>query len=383
MAGAAGAWASLVRDAWSRRGVAGRMLWGLLLPWSGAFRVVVGVRNLLYDLRWLNTRRLPLPVVSVGNLTVGGTGKTPTGLWLAQNLRRRGLNAVILSRGYGGGRRDMQPVTLCFESTGVWMDEPAGEWLQYGDEPVMLSALYGQTVGVGADRYRTGMELSRSSRHIHLFVLDDGFQHRNLERDLDLVLLGADGGGSMLPAGPFRESMRALRRADILLVTDAHDRWRETLQGRFDSSRVFFASLEPRALLRRTDRGLEEFSLGDLTGTRVLAVSAIARPERFYDTLRECGATIVETLDFPDHHRYSERDWREINRTRNRIDRIVTTEKDFVKLARFPFPRGRLSALRVELSMDRPEALLDRVTEVVRGVASAPQPAGTGFRDDL
>ena len=371
MTGAAEAWASLVRDAWSRRGVAGRMLWGLLLPWSGAFRVVTGVRNLLYDLQWLNTRRLPLPVVSVGNLTVGGTGKTPTGLWLAQNLRRRGLNAVILSRGYGGGRRGMEPVTVSFGNTGTWMDKPAGELLQYGDEPLMLSALYGQTVGVGADRYRTGMELSRSFGDTHLFLLDDGFQYRNLERDVDLVLLGADSDGSMLPAGPFRESVRALRRADILMVTDAHDRWRETLRGRFDSSRIFFASPEPRALLRRTDHGLGEFPMGDLTGTRVLAVSAIARPERFHNTLRECGATIIETLDFPDHHRYSERDWREINRTRNRIDGIVTTEKDFVKLVRFPFPRGRLSALRVELSIDRPEALLDRITEVVRRVASA------------
>ncbi len=366
MAGAAGAWASLVRDAWGRRGVAGRILWSLLLPWSGAFRVVTGVRNLLYDLRWLDTRRLPLPVVSVGNLTVGGTGKTPTGLWLAQNLRRRGLNAVILSRGYGGGRRDVQPVTISFENIGTWMDEPAGELLQYGDEPVMLSALYGQTVGVGADRHRTGMELSRSSRDTHLFLLDDGFQYRNLEREVDLVLLGVDCGGSMLPAGPFRESMRALRRADILMVTDAHDRWRGILQGRFDSSRIFFASLEPRSLLCRMDRGLGKLPLSDLTGTRVLAVSAIARPERFYDLLRECGATLVETLDFPDHHRYSERDWREINRTRNRIDRIVTTEKDFVKLARFPFASGRLVALRVEMSIDRPEALLDRITEVVR-----------------
>ena len=104
MVAAAGAWTSLVLDAWNRRGVAGRILWGLLLPWSAAYGIVTEARNFLYDLRWLNTRRLPLPVVSVGNLTVGGTGKTPTGLWLSQNLQRRGLNAAILSRGYGGGR---------------------------------------------------------------------------------------------------------------------------------------------------------------------------------------------------------------------------------------------------------------------------------------
>ena len=371
MVAAAGAWTSLVLDAWNRRGVAGRILWGLLLPWSAAYGMVTEARNFLYDVRWLHTRRLPLPVVSVGNLTVGGTGKTPTGLWLSQNLQRRGLNAAILSRGYGGGRGDPGPVTINADNAGTWLDEPAGELLHYGDEPVMLSALYGQTVGVGADRYRTGMELSRSSRDTHLFLLDDGFQHRRLERDVDLVLLGADCGGSMLPAGPFRESLRALRRADILMVTGAHDQWRGILQGRFDSSKIFFASLEPRALLGRTDHGPKELPLGDLGGTRVLAVSAVAKPERFYDMLRECEAIIVETLEFPDHHPYSERDWREINRTRNQVDRIVTTEKDYVKLARFPFASGRLLALRVEMSIDRPEALLDHITEMVHGAASA------------
>lgn len=357
--------------AWDRRGIAGRMLWGLLLPWSVVFRVVSGARNFLYHVRWLNTRRLPLPVVSVGNLTVGGTGKTPTALWLARNLRRRGLNAAILSRGYGGGQGDARPATLGSRNTGAWLDPSAEELLDYGDEPVMLSALYGQTVGVDVDRYRAGMELIRSSPDTHLFLLDDGFQHRRLERDLDLVLLGADCRGSLLPAGPFRESLRALRRADILMVTGAHDRWRGILQGRFDSARVFFASLEPRGILHRTEHGLEELPLGELAGTRVLAVSAVAKPERFYAMLREYEANIVETLEFADHHRYSERDWREINRTRNQVDRIVTTEKDYVKLARFPFSSGRLWALRIDLSIDRPAALLDRIVEVAHRAVPA------------
>lgn len=371
MASSAGAWTGLVLDAWNRRGFAGRVLWGLLLPWSAIFRVVVGARNLLYNVRLLKTRRLPLPVVSVGNLTVGGTGKTPTGLWLAQNLRRRGLDAAILSRGYGGGRKDTGPVILGPEDSGTRLDKLTGELLRHGDEPVMLSALYGQTVGVGVDRYRAGMELSRSSRDMHLFLLDDGFQHRRLERDLDLLLLGADCNGSMLPAGPFRESMRAVRRADIIIVTGAHDRWRRMLQDRFDSSRIFFAVLEPRRLLHQTEHGPRELPLGDLGGTRVLAVSAVAKPERFYEMLRECEATIVETLEFPDHHSYSERDWREINRSRNQVERIVTTEKDYVKLARFPFASGRLWALRVELSIDRPQVLLDHIVEVVDRAAGA------------
>ena len=368
-------------DAWNRRGVAGRALWALLLPWSAAFRAVVGARNLLYDLRWLGTRRLPLPVVSVGNLTVGGTGKTPVALWLAQSLRRRGLNAAILSRGYGGGRAAGRRATVKAEDVRAWLDKPAGELLECGDEPVLLSALYGLTVGVGADRYRAGMELSRESPDTHLFLLDDGFQHRGLERDLDVVLLGADCAGSMLPAGPFREPLRSLWRADVLVVTGAHDRWRAILRDRFDASRTFFAAIEPRCLLGRAGRGLKEFPLADLAGARVLAVSGVAKPERFYDMIRECEATVVETLEFPDHHSYSDRDWREINRNRDRVDRIVTTEKDYVKLARFPFSAGKLAALRVEMSVDRPEELLDRVAEVVYG-GSLTRPSATLSRTE-
>ena len=361
---------ALVLEAWNRRGVAGLVLWGLLLPWSVVYRVVVGIRNWLYGSGLLTPRRLGLPVVSVGNITVGGTGKTPTGLWLAQSLRRRGLNAAILTRGYGGRPTDTRPATINPEIARAWLNEPQGDLLDYGDEPVMLSAIYGQTVVVGADRFRAGMELTREPGDTDLFLLDDGFQHRKLARDLDLVLLGADCAGSMLPAGPFREPIRALRRADIVVVTGAHQRWRTMLQGRFDESRIFFASLSPRGLLGRTEDGLKELSLGELAGSRVLAVCAVAMPERFYEAIRECEATIIETLEFPDHHSYSEGDWREINRNRNQVDMIVTTEKDYVKLARFPFSAGKLMALRVEMAVDRAEELLDRVTDAVKRAAS-------------
>lgn len=367
MATAPGKWAALARRAWNRRGVGGHMLWMLLLPWSAVFRIGVAVRNALYRTGRMSARRLPLPVVSVGNLTVGGTGKTPASLWLARGLQRRGLEAAILSRGYGGGGRSAGRAGIIDPTTaGSGFGRSADELLEHGDEPVMLSALYGLKVGVGADRYNAGLELSRRDQGIHLFLLDDGFQHRRLARDLDLVLLGADCGGSLLPAGPFREPVGAVRRADILVVTGSHDRWREVLRGRFDESRIYFASFEPRSLVGRTDEGLKEFPLGELTGSRVLAVSAVAGPEPFYDMIRQCEASIAETVEFPDHHVYSERDWREISRNRLRVDRIVTTEKDYVKLARFPFSTGKLLALRIELTVDRPEALLDHIAAAVR-----------------
>ena len=365
-------WTRLALRAWSRRGAAGRVLWGLLWPWSVGFRLVAAVRNLLYDVGWLRTRRLAHPVVSVGNLTVGGTGKTPASLWLARSLERDGLRTAILTRGYGSRGAAVRPVRIDPEDARGWLDRPGREALDYGDEAVMLSALYGQTVGVGADRYRAGVELGQEDHGVRAFVLDDGFQHRRVARDLDLVLLGSDCSGSMLPAGPFREPLRALGRADVLIVTGAHDRWRSLLRGRCDASKVFFASLRPVGVLARTDHGLEELSLGVLAGVGVLAVSAVAKPQPFHEMIQECGANIVDMLEFPDHHPYGEGDWRRINRHRNDIEKIVTTEKDFVKLARFPFSTGRLLALRVEMAIDRPEALLDRVREAVR------RPAGRG-----
>ena len=353
-----------VLDIWQGRGVAACILWLLLWPWSLVYRTVIGLRNLLYKIGLLRSRKLSLPVVSVGNLTVGGTGKTPTVLWLSQALRSRGLKTMILTRGYGGAGA---AAVIDPEDAGRRLDEAAGTLLVYGDEAAMMSALYGQRVGVGADRYRVGLELGRDPRNADLFVLDDGFQHRRLERDLDIVLVGSGCEGSLLPAGQFREPVRALRRAHVVLVTGAHDRWRNRLERRFDSSRVFFGNRRPRAVLVRTDSGHRELTLGVLAGARVLAVAAIADPAPFYAMLRECEAIIVDTLEYPDHHAYSEGDWREINR--HPAEKIVTTEKDYVKLARFPFSTGRLLALRMEMSVDRPEELLDYVVAAVRPAA--------------
>lgn len=361
-------WTHLARRAWSRRGATGLILWIILWPWSVGFRLVIEIRNALYNVGLLNTRQASLPVLSVGNLTVGGTGKTPTCLWLARNLQRQRNTVAILTRGYGGSPRKDRPVRIDPDIARGWLELPRGEPLEYGDEPVMMSALYGHTVGVGADRYRAALELSQEIENLQLLILDDGFQHRRVNRDLDLLLLGSEVEGSMLPAGPFREPLRELRRADILMVTAAHERWRAYLKGRYDNGRIFYGSLKPRAVLVRTEGRLTELTLGSLAGARVLAVSAIANADSFYSMLRESDATIVDTLEFPDHHRYSVKDWREINRHRSGIEKVVTTEKDFVKLLQFPFPGGKLLALRVEMSIDQPQALLERIGGILGGV---------------
>ncbi len=355
-----------VRDIWRRRGATAGILWLLLWPWSLVYRMAMGLRNGLYTAGVLRVRELPLPVVSVGNLTVGGAGKTPTVLWLSQALQRRGFQPTILTRGYGGAGR---PTVIEPEDAGRWFDEAAGTLLVHGDEPAMMSALYGQRVGVGADRHRVGLEAAGDPRKANLFLLDDGFQHRRLRRDLDVVLVGSDCEGSLLPAGPFREPLGALRRAHVVLVTGAHDRWRTRLDGFFDSSRVFFAERKARATLASTESGHRELTLGALAGARCLAVAGVADPEPFYAMLHECEAIIVDTLEYPDHHAYSEGDWREINR--HPAEKIVTTEKDYVKLARFPFSTGRVLALRMEMAVDRPEELLDCVVAAVRRAAQA------------
>jgi tetraacyldisaccharide 4'-kinase len=226
----------------------------------------------------------------------------------------------------------------------------------------MMSALYGQTVAVSARRYESGRQLWQESPDLKVFVLDDGFQHRALAREVDVVLLGADWQGSMLPAGPFRESLEALKRADVILVTAAHDEWRSRLDDRCDPSKVFFGELKPCMLVTRVDKGWGEEPLSSISGAKVLSVSAIANPASFYQMLRDWDAVIVDTLEYPDHHCYTTADWHEISRRAQTAEKIVTTEKDLVKLVRYPFAMGSLFALRVEMIVERKEVLLERIT---------------------
>jgi len=358
---------SVVRAAWERHGVSGKLLQILLWPASLGYSIIVQLRNWFFARGWIKSVRLPRPVISVGNLTVGGTGKTPACLWLAGELKRHGLKVAILSRGYR--RKETQPVILQPNKLSSDIAQNEDELAKAGDEPLMMARLYEQTVGIGADRVQSANELLRHENDIDAFILDDGFQHRYVKRDIDLVLLGSDCSGKILPAGPFREPRRNLKRADYWLLTGAANVWRRHLPAD-RSSAAFAGSMEPLDLITYDAHRWKRYPLSVLHHSKILTVTGIANPHNFYETIHEWEGQIVHTLEYPDHHAYSAKDWQEISRMARLIDLIVTTEKDILKLIRYPFARDKLVALRVGMNVEGGEQLVSAVVSKIREARS-------------
>ena len=348
---------------WNKRGILATTLWVLFVPISFLYSLIIRFRNGLFALRLLPRRDLPCAVVSVGNLTVGGTGKTPLTLWLAKGLQEHGYEVAILSRGYG--RKRKEPYLL----EPGWDRELflAGDGipLEVGDEPAMMARLFAQRVGVGKDRYKVGTRLINEAK-ADVVLLDDGFQHRRLHRDLDLLILGSADGRWTLPAGPFREPTGSLCRADICLITASREKWEPKIIRCRKGVPIFLGSLKPQSLLTLDGEDWKERPLSLLSGSKVVAVSGIAHPSYFYRMIHDWEGDIVEAIEFPDHHYYSSRDWQRINREARNAEMIITTEKDMLKLVRFPFAKGKLLALRVGMAVENGTALIQAVVEAIR-----------------
>lgn len=356
-----------IRDVvWERRGVAGRIGRLALQPLAALFAVGVGLRDLGYRSGLLRSHVAGLPVVSVGNLTVGGTGKTPLTLWLARRLAARGYRVAILSRGYRGSAT--APTVV---SRGDGLEVPVE---LVGDEAAMLAKCFAGPVLVSRRR-AAGVVLARRLG-CDVVVLDDGFQHRALARDFDLVIVSSRH-GSMLPAGPMREPWRALRRADaVALAIRGEEEAPPALPPAVAALPIgrFVVRFRPNALVLSSSGLWEEMPIGRISGARVVAVAAIAEPLAFYQTLRGWGADVKEIFEFPDHHAYTSADWQRMSRHTQSVDFVVTTEKDLVKLERFPFARGKLVAVRIEPEVDRAELLLDAIERRI----AARHPAAAG-----
>jgi tetraacyldisaccharide 4'-kinase len=292
--------------------------------------------------------------VSIGNVRVGGTGKTPFTRWLAGRVAARGVPVAIVTRGYGGSARAPHVVG---DGTQLVSDVARA-----GDEAVMLARTSGVPVVAGADR-AAAAALAVATFGSRLLLCDDAFQHRALRRDLDLVLVdaGERGGlGRLLPVGPLREPLRALRRAHVILVRE-RDEAGDALPAPTARQRVLRVRFAPAALVQPVVGGWEEIGLAALAGQRVLAVSAVARPAPLYRALRDWEAELVHVLEYPDHHPYGTSDWHTIAAAAKDVDLIVTTEKDLVKLEAFPFARGKLVALRLGVEVEDADALVDAV----------------------
>jgi tetraacyldisaccharide 4'-kinase len=302
----------------------------LLLPLAPIYRGAVTARAAAYRRGWRRQGRLDIPVISIGNLTFGGTGKTPTVIALARDLVRMGRRPAVLTRGYK--RLDDQQQV-------VMGPDPRQSVVEVGDEPLeMAHRLPGVPVVVDADRVRGGAEAQRLGADVVL--LDDGFQHLRLERDLDVVVIDAGdpwGGGRLPPLGRLREPITALARADAVVITKVPSEWRPVvgeiereLEGVAPKLQVYVSRLRP-SRVRVPDRGWEEPKV--LEGRRVFAFAAIGRPAGFEATLRDAGADIAGTSWFPDHHSYTDLELSEVVERASAASAVpVTTAKDAVKL---------------------------------------------------
>lgn len=346
----------VVRDVvWARRGAAGGAAWVALLPFSWLFGLGVALRNAAYRTGVFKCERAGAAVVSVGNLTVGGTGKTPLALWLARDLAADGTKVALVLRGYGG---DAAGVTVVSDGGAVQASvEDAG------DEAVMLAKCFNGAVLTARRRIDAVREAERLGCEV--VVLDDGFQHRSLARDFDLVVVDGQG-GSLLPAGPFRERYSAVGRADAVALVARQNGTASSPAGVLPADKpVFHVRFAPVALIESDGGVWHERPLGSLSGARIVVVAGIAQPASFYAVLREWEVEIVEVFEYPDHHRYTAQDWQTINRRAHEVEAIVTTEKDLVKLEHFPFARGKLVALRIAPIVDAGEGLVRAVRERV------------------
>jgi tetraacyldisaccharide 4'-kinase len=321
------------------------MLFVFLYALSLVYRGVVQLRIALYRTGIFNHYALPCPIISIGNITTGGTGKTPMVILVTQILRQHGKRVAILSRGY---RRHGFPCT----ANVLVCDGGASETLAVqlvGDEPLLIARKFHQqsaarlpdvVVIVGKQRYLAG-KFAIERFQPDVLLLDDGFQYLQLERTCDLVLIDATspfGGEYLLPAGFLREPLENLARAHAFMITRSDEvadisPIRQRLHQINPNSPIFTGSHICDGLKKAgTD---EQLAIETLKGQRLLGVSGLANPASFHRLLTQLGLTIAKFLDFPDHHWYTEQDAHTIRRiiSEHHIDALMTTEKDETKLS--------------------------------------------------
>jgi tetraacyldisaccharide 4'-kinase len=329
----------LLEAVWTGRGKRARTARALLAPAEALYRAVIGARGMLYDWGVFQAEDFSVPVLSIGNLSVGGTGKTPVAAWFAQRLSAKGVMPGIVLRGYGG------------------------------DETIVHQRLNrGIPVIAAADRVRGIREAI--AQGVDAVVLDDAFQHRRAARDADVVLVNADawsGAPRLLPAGPWREPLRSARRANLVIITrKTADRStvedvRRALANAAPSVPVATAHLAPGEI-RSTATG-QTLPLHVMRGADLTAIAAIAHPDSFFKQLTELGA-IVRPQSFPDHHAFTREEARDLAARASSSDFVVCTLKDAVKLeSLWPAEAGSLwyvsQRLRLEDGQEHIERLLD------------------------
>jgi tetraacyldisaccharide 4'-kinase len=333
-------------------------------PLSFLYGRTVEARAGLYAAGTLRQHRLAAPVISVGNLTFGGTGKTPFVEFLARRLRFEGYRPAILSRGYG---RRSRGVVVVSRGEGPLVTPEIG-----GDEPVALAGRLPDVAVVVGER-RVAAARAAALQGADLFLLDDGYQHLALARDVNLLLLDSKdpfGGGKLPPAGRLREPLSAIERADAIVFTriargEPADHALRTVTRLHPRVPIFHARIRPDGL---RDEAGSPVDVRDVARRRCVAVSGVAQPTRFAAALQELDLSPEETFAFADHHRYTDGDLKRIRKAADSTgaSMLVTTEKDAVKLAsRISLP---IVTVRLEVEVVEPGFfpwLLERLEKAV------------------
>ena len=312
-----------------------------LFPLSLLFSLSSAARRGFYRTGVLRVERLPVPVIVVGNIAVGGSGKTPVALWLAAELKARGYTPGIISRGYGG------------RVEGVAEVAPGGDPGHFGDEPVLMAAVSGCPVFVGRDRPAAGRALLAAHPAVDVLITDDGLQHYRLARDVELVVVDEAtlGNGLRLPAGPLREGVGRIAASTLVM---AHGALSAGLRRQLDGTPVFEFSLAGDAFEQVANRS-EWRAPAHFRGRRVVAMAGIGRPERFFGQLEAMGLTL-ERRPFPDHHTYTAADV-----AIEDGDVLLMTEKDAVKCRPFAQADSWVWPVRAQVAPGAVELIVEKL----------------------
>ena len=305
----------------------------LLCPFGCIYATITAQR-----LKFIKPRNVNVPVICIGNLTAGGTGKTPTALSIAKIIRQFGKNPYFVSRGYGGNL------------SGIIVDPKIHTAQQVGDEPLLLSRY--APVSINFERFLAAQKAVENGADI--IIMDDGFQNPTLHKDISFLVFDGGfgvGNGYPLPAGPLRESLLSgIKRADAAIIIGDDQ---TGLRAQLGNIPIFEGRMKPLPLANTT--------------TPAIAFAGIGRPEKFYNSLRECNVNIIKTIDFPDHHSYSESELQNLVDIAWQKDaQLVTTSKDFVKIPEKM--RHHFNVLEIEIEWKNQEALSQFLRDRLSGL---------------
>lgn len=343
----------------------------LLIPVSLLYGLIIEIRNLMYRFRIFKIHKFPVPVISVGNITAGGSGKTPFTIYLANALKEKYGTTAVISRGYGRKSRGLQLVS---DGREIKLDA-----LEAGDEPLLIAKKVPGAIVAVAGKRKIAIEFVIKNFEVKLIILDDAFQHRAVHRDIDFLLINAREPlkwNLPLPSGTLREFQHNRKRADFIINTNIKKDIAKKFSGSDEST---FNSFSEPGDLYDADFKLRG-TIDQIQNKRVCAFSGIADGDRFIESLRNQRMEVVHHKNFTDHHIYNENDIENLLQAaiRHQCKILLCTEKDMVKLIKFKSALQKLTdngidlfAVALKISIDNEHLLLKKVRECVDKIQSS------------